>query len=174
LPTKVSYPGVYIEEIPSGVRTIAGVSTSVAAFVGWAARGPTNRAVLCLSFADYERLFGGLDARGYLGYAVSQFFGNGGAQCHVIRLAGTGDVAATAIIDGLEVAATGPGKWAEAYQLVTKPRSDDATRFRLDVVVKATSAIAESYVNLSLTSIFPWTPLTAALSKRCSATSHTS
>ncbi len=150
MPVKVSYPGVYIEEIPSGVRTISGVSTSVAAFAGWATKGPNNRAVLCLSWSDYERIFGGLDARGYLGYAVSQFFANGGSQCYVIRLTGAGDVASTAVVDGLEVAASGPGTWANAYQLVAKPRTDDATRFRLDVVVKATGAIAESYVNLSL------------------------
>jgi len=150
VPTKVSYPGVYVEEIPSGVRTIAGVSTSIAAFAGWAPKGPADRAVLCLSWADYERNFGGLDARGYLGYAVSQFFANGGTQCYIIRLTSLTDIAATAIVDGLEVVATGPGTWANAYQLTAKPRTDDATRFRLDVIVKATGAIAESYVNLSL------------------------
>ncbi len=152
MPTKVPYPGVYIEEIPSGVRTIGGVSTSIAAFAGWAPRGPDDRAVLCLSWTDYERTFGGLDARGYLGYAVSQFFGNGGTQCYVIRLTSAADIAAAAIVDGLETVATGPGVWANAYQLVTKPRIDDATRFRLDVVVKATGAVAESYMNLSLNS----------------------
>lgn len=144
-----SYPGVYIEEIPSGVRTISGVSTSIAAFAGWASKGPNDRAVLSLSWSDYNRIFGGLDTRGYLGYAVSQFFANGGTQCYVIRLTGSKDITATAAIDGLEVAATGPGSWANAFQLISKPRSDDATRFRLDVVVKATGAIAESYMNLS-------------------------
>src|SRR3954470_21957717 len=147
---KVSYPGVYVEEIPSGVRTIGGVSTSIAAFAGWAPKGPSDRAVLCLSFGDFDRLFGGLDARGYLGYAVSQFFSNGGTQCYVVRLTGASDKLATAVLDGLEVEATGPGTWANAYQLVAKPRTDDSTRFRLDIVVKATGAIAESYVNLSL------------------------
>lgn len=150
MPVKVSYPGVYIDEVPSGVRTIAGTSTSIAAFVGWAPKGPSNRAILCLSWADFDRVFGGLDARGYLGYAVSQFFGNGGTQCYVIRLTDTGDVAAGATIDGLEVTATGPGTWAHAYQLVTKPRVDDSKRFRLDVVLKGTGAIVESFMNLSL------------------------
>ena len=36
-------PGVWIEEIPSGLRTITGVATSIAVFVGWAPRGPTDR-----------------------------------------------------------------------------------------------------------------------------------
>ncbi len=32
---QVSYPGVYIEEIPSGAHTIAGVATSIAAFIAF-------------------------------------------------------------------------------------------------------------------------------------------
>jgi len=31
-----TYPGVHIEEIPSGQQTITGVATSIAAFLGWA------------------------------------------------------------------------------------------------------------------------------------------
>ena len=69
-----TYPGVYIEEIPSGVRTITGVATSIAAFAGWAAKGPTDRAGSILSWSDFERQYGGLDARSLLGYAVSHFF----------------------------------------------------------------------------------------------------
>ncbi len=44
MPVALSFPGVYIEEIPSGVRTITGVATSITAFVGWAPKGPTDRA----------------------------------------------------------------------------------------------------------------------------------
>ena len=51
----VSYPGVYIEEIPSGVRTITGVATSTAAFAGWAPQGPVGSATLLLSWADFAR-----------------------------------------------------------------------------------------------------------------------
>src|SRR5258708_7212532 len=141
MPVLVSYPGVYIKEIPSGVRTITGVATSIAAFVGWAARGPTDRAVLCLSWSDFERTFGGLDSRSYLGYAVSQFFGNGGTQAYIIRLASTAAKPGVATIDGLELTASGPGKWIELYQAKATPRSDDATRFRLDLVVKSSGAI---------------------------------
>ena len=54
----LSHPGVYIQEIPSGVRTIAGVSTSVAAFLGAAPRGPVNKAVRIFSFSVYERALG--------------------------------------------------------------------------------------------------------------------
>src|SRR5260370_4710837 len=88
MPVAVSYPGVYVEEIPSGVRTITGVATSIATFVGWAARGPTKYAGLVLSWADFERLYGGFDARSpLLGYAVSQFFINGWQQAFIVLLA---------------------------------------------------------------------------------------
>jgi phage tail sheath protein FI len=141
---------VYIEEVPSSVRTIGRVSTSIAAFAGWAKRGPAGRPVRCLSWSDYDRIFGGFDGRSYLGYALSHFFGNGGSEAYVVRIAAPGDKVATAVVDGLEVEATGPGAWANDYQLVTKPRADDNSRFRLDIVVKASGAVLESYMNLSL------------------------
>src|SRR5260370_40118996 len=83
----VSYPGVYVEEIPSGVRTITGVATSITAFIGWAAKGPIKYAALVLSWADFVRIYGGFDARGaYLGYAAPQFFIIRGAQHYIFRL----------------------------------------------------------------------------------------
>ena len=42
MPVTPTYPGVYIEEVPSGVRPITGVATSITAFVGFARRGPVN------------------------------------------------------------------------------------------------------------------------------------
>ncbi len=45
MPSDLTYPGVYIEEIPSEVRTITGVSTSVTAFIGRTLRGPDDKAV---------------------------------------------------------------------------------------------------------------------------------
>ncbi len=97
-----TYPGVYIQELPSGARAIAGVSTSIGAFVGKARRGPINRAVRCQGWADYERSFGGLVAGSDMSYGVRQFFLNGGSECHVVRLAKT-PVAASA------TAQIGPG-----------------------------------------------------------------
>jgi phage tail sheath protein FI len=87
MPVTPTYPGVYIEEIPSGVRTITGVSTSVTAFIGQAKRGPINEPVSTQSFADFERIFGGLDAGSEMSYAVRYFFQNGGAQAYVVRIA---------------------------------------------------------------------------------------
>ncbi len=42
MPVTLTYPGVYVEEIPSGVRTVTGVATSITAFIGRALRGPVN------------------------------------------------------------------------------------------------------------------------------------
>src|SRR5688572_29670028 len=133
MPVALSYPGVYIEEIPSGVRTITGVATSVALFIGWAARGPDDRAVRLTSFADYERQFGGLDARTLLGYSVRQFYDNGGADAYVLRIAAGDAVGAQASIGDLTITASSPGEWANVYRVRLTRRADDPTRFRLDV-----------------------------------------
>src|SRR5687767_4400371 len=86
MPVALTYPGVYIEEIPSGVRTIVGVATSITAFVGRAKRGPVNDPVIVNSFGDFEREFGGLWEQSYLGFAVRDFFQNGGSQAVIVRL----------------------------------------------------------------------------------------
>jgi hypothetical protein len=96
----VSYPGVYIEEIPSGVRTITGVPTSITAFLGRTRTGPINEPIIINSFGDFERQFGGLDVNLPLSYAVRGFYLNGGSQAIIVRLykpsggAGAGGAAA--------------------------------------------------------------------------------
>src|SRR5258707_991307 len=87
MPVAVSFPGVYIQEVPSGVHTITGVSTSIGAFFGRTARGPINRAVRCLSVSDFLREFGGPHPLSDLATSVRQFFDNGGTDCYVVRLA---------------------------------------------------------------------------------------
>src|SRR5690606_19530878 len=124
----------YIEEVPSGVRTITGVATSIALFIGWSARGPVDRAVRIASFADYERHFGGLDQRTFLGYAVKHFFDNGGADAYVLRLAATDADAADVGSGDLTFTASSPGEWANDYRVRIVPRTDDATRFKLEVL----------------------------------------
>lgn len=86
MPIPLTYPGVYIEEIPSGVRTIIGVSTSTTAFLGRAKKGPTNRPVVIHSYGDYERIYGGLWYLSTMSYAVQQFFQNGGTDAVIVRL----------------------------------------------------------------------------------------
>jgi len=86
MPATLTYPGVYIEEIPSGVRTITGVATSITAFIGRAMRGPVNKATTINSLGDFERIFGGLWLDSSLGYAVRDFYLNGGSQAIIVRL----------------------------------------------------------------------------------------
>ena len=78
VPNIPTYPGVDVEELRWGVRSITGVETSTAAFVGRASRGPTE-AVRVRSFSDFQRVFGPPDPAFELGHAVRAFFENGGA-----------------------------------------------------------------------------------------------
>jgi phage tail sheath protein FI/uncharacterized protein YjdB len=107
MPPTLTYPGVYIEELPSGVHTITGVATSIAAFVGWAPQGPVDEATLVQSFLDYEALYGGLNSNSPLGYAVNQFFANGGQQAYIVRIGWGGSLPAAP--------GTAPLPYASAY-----------------------------------------------------------
>src|SRR4051812_41099619 len=121
MPVQPTYPGVYIEEITSGVRTITGVATSITAFVGRARSGPVNEPVTLNSYGDFERIFGGLWADSSLGYAVRDFYLNGGSQAIVVRLyrAAAGPPApavATLTADTLHLQAASPGSWGNQLQ----------------------------------------------------------
>ncbi|HEY0760129.1 MAG TPA: phage tail sheath subtilisin-like domain-containing protein [Acidisarcina sp.] len=145
MPPTFTYPGVYIEEIPSSVHTITGVATSIAAFVGWAPEGPTEAATLVQSWPEYERTFGGLDARSYLGYSVYQFFTNGGQQAYIVRLisgvnAGGGS---TAVEGAAKITLTGgiiaftagtPGSWSNAYAVQISASTNPAPDFKVSIV----------------------------------------
>lgn len=160
MPVTPTYPGVYIEEISSGVRTITGVATSITAFVGWAPKGPIDRAELVLSWAEYERKFGGLNRQSLMSYAVNQFFTNGGQRAYIVRLAivdtKTADdaLAATQSFDNrLKVTAVNPGAWCKDYAIVTKKRSDDPKRFSLtvnNVSKDKKGVIVETFQDLSM------------------------
>jgi phage tail sheath protein FI len=154
MPVQLSYPGVYIEEIPSGVRTITGVATSIAAFIGWAPQGPTDQAVLVLNWGDYARLFGGLHRDSHMSYAVSHFFANGGQQAYIIRVASAEAVAATADVGDLGLSASGPGTWGNDYGVQVRLRADAEGRFGVTVFRKRPNdqlaQTLEAFENLSM------------------------
>ncbi|OYY68090.1 phage tail sheath family protein [Sphingomonas sp. 28-63-12] len=135
MPAAISYPGVYIEELPSGVRTITGVATSVAAFVGRTAMGPINTPVSINSFGDFERRFGGLMADRPLGYAVRDFYLNGGGQALIVRLyrdpANAADAIAALSVDGLVFAAASPGLWGQKLRATIDAGVSEEARARL-------------------------------------------
>lgn len=119
MPVQVSYPGVYIEEIPSGTHSISGISTSMAAFIGRAKCGPVNEPTIITSFGEFQRLFGGLWKESNLGYSVMAFFNNGGSQAVIVRLykessADNAPPAAKEInVGDLYLVAANPGEWGE-------------------------------------------------------------
>ncbi|RQO54793.1 phage tail protein [Paucibacter sp. KBW04] len=157
MPQALSYPGVYIEEVSSGVRSIASVPTSIALFVGWAARGPGDRAVRINNFSDYQRNFGPLDRRSPLSYGVKQFFDNGGGDAYVLRLLGAGALASRVVNGQLTIEANSPGLWGDGYaaQITLRPAPDTA-RFKLDVLDRnRNNAIVESFENLSMSNTDP-------------------
>jgi uncharacterized protein len=154
MPVLPTYPGVYIEEIPSGTSTIAAVTTSVAAFVGYTPRGPLETPVTLTSFADFERAFGGLSATSVLSYAVQHFFANGGSTAIVVRLA-TGAEAATGKFNAgrnraLTVTAKDPSSWGNTLRVAIDDNTQVAGTFNLRVVDLA-GTVSESYQNLSMT-----------------------
>jgi phage tail sheath protein FI len=87
MPVSPTYPGVYVQEVPSGVRTIVGVSTSITLFVGRAASGPVGEPVRCLTYTDFVRTFSEDPTFGDLPRHVKLFFLNGGSDCYVMRVA---------------------------------------------------------------------------------------
>ncbi|MEU5948415.1 phage tail sheath C-terminal domain-containing protein [Micromonospora sp. NPDC047465] len=120
------YPGVHLVELPGGSRTITGVATAITAFVGSADRGPVDEPVLVQSWSEFERTFGGIRRHRGLGYAVRDFFRNGGGNALVVRLAG-GARPAIVRADTLVLAAYGPGAWGNDLTVeITHPDPADA------------------------------------------------
>jgi len=84
MPT-LTYPGVYVQEISSGVRPIEAASTSTAAFVGLAEMGPDDPKRVT-NWTEFQRNYGGYLPDSYLAHSVFQFFNNGGRQCYIVRV----------------------------------------------------------------------------------------
>jgi hypothetical protein len=167
MPAQLTYPGVYIEEIPSGVRTITGVATSITAFIGRALRGPVDKAVTINSFGDFERIFGGLWVESTLGFAVRDFFLNGGSQAVIVRLYNPEKDAegkavkekAKLTLDGISLEAAYPGKWGAnlRFSFDVDVSEDVAVRMGLkkedlfNLIVKDVgSGSVERIINLSV------------------------
>lgn len=158
MPVALTYPGVYVEEVPSGVRSIAGVATSVTAFVGRALRGPVDSdaasPVRIFGFADYERQFGGLWADSPMSYAVYHYFQNGGGEALIVRVH-NGAVAGT---DGGVFTAANPGSWATRLRIRFDTDIDPTiaaanppnSLFNLRVK-DLTTGVTESHLNVSMT-----------------------
>ena len=93
-------PGVYVSEstFTTNIQTNTGITA--AAFLGLAERGPTTTPALVTSWNQYTSLFGALNNTYHLGYAVYQFFANGGQQAYVCRVVDASAVVATSTLQG--------------------------------------------------------------------------
>lgn len=161
----VSYPGVYIDEVSSGVHTITSVSTSIAAFFGRASKGKMNKAERCLSLADFDRKFGAPHPQSDLGHAVRQFFANGGTDCYVVRIA-SAPASASIVLHGLRspaqqvltATAKSEGVWGDQLRLVVDYNTiSPHDTFNLTVIRQDGTLAAETETHLAL-SMNPLSP----------------
>jgi Bacteriophage tail sheath protein len=158
--TPTLYPGVYVTEIPSGIRPITGVATSITAFLGRALKGPVNKPVVVNGFADYQRIFGGLWPNSTVSFVVADFFANGGGQALVVRLASADAIASTITVSGLQLAAASPGTWSAGLTVTIAAGSTDpdvAKRYGVQpsdlfnlTVTDTTSGQSEFFPNLTV------------------------
>ncbi len=160
MPSALTYPGVYVEEVPSGVHTIIGVATSITAFVGRAARGPADEATTINSFADFERGFGGLSTLSTMSFAVRDFYLNGGSQAVIVRVQNGARAARISLAAGagtLDLDAASPGSWGDNLSVVvdhdTKTPSDpllfNLSIFETDPTTQA-DVQSEVFLNVSV------------------------
>lgn len=164
-------PGVYVEEIPSGIKPIEAVGTSTGAFVGIAEQGSVGKAELVTNFSQFMQKFGGFIPNGFLAYGVQHFFAEGGTRCYVVRaynkpLNGEDGIAHTTILGlspmdtVLEVKALNPGAWGNriSIDIEEDPDPDDIanTKERFKLIVnyqekgEAKSKVVETYENLTM------------------------
>lgn len=115
-------PGVYVEEVSSGIKPIEGVSTSTAGFVGMTERGP-EWPYMVASWLEFQRWYGSyIPDESYLAYAVQGFFSNGGQRCFIARVASDTAVAAQGTLNAaLELAAIGRGAWSNNITITVAP-----------------------------------------------------
>jgi uncharacterized protein len=122
-------PGVYVEEVSRGSKPIEGAGTAVAAFIGFAAKGPVNQATLVTNWTQYTTAFGGFMPGAYLTHSVYGYFNNGGGSCYVIRLPdGSEDqVRAPKAMAALPARATGSPTTLRATALEEGPAGEGIT-----------------------------------------------
>ncbi|NEZ54359.1 phage tail sheath C-terminal domain-containing protein [Adonisia turfae] len=133
MPITPTYPGVYVEELPSGIRTITGVATSILAVVGYFTRGPVDSPVQLFNIGDFNRAFGGLNSNSEASYAIQQFFLNGGTEAWAVRVTTDAASASTAVINALTVEAISHGTWGDNVRFRVEPVGTAADEFNLIV-----------------------------------------
>lgn len=145
MPVTPTYPGVYIEEIPSGVRTIVGVATSITAFIGRTLKGRVNEPIRIQSYADYDREFGGLWGKSTVSYAVQQYFQHGGQDAIIVRVH-KGATNADLTVSDLDLQASSPGAWGNHLRAtIDHDTRDEGDNTLFNLVIQQLENPAASY-----------------------------
>jgi len=133
-------PGVYVEEYDNSPRSIEGIGTSTAGFIGMAEKGATSGApVLVTNFRSFSRQFGGFLSEythgeyRFLANAVEQYFANGGTRCYISRVIPPDAKSAKADKGVLKLVAANEGKWGNRIQVSL----NTATRKKMQLIAKS-------------------------------------
>lgn len=128
----LTYPGVYVEEVSSGVRPIEAAGTSTAAFFGVAERGPIGEVKKIFNFTEFQTIYGGFLNGYFLAHSVYQFFNNGGTQCYVGRVASGAETANVTVLDrgttaqdSITISAVSAGGWGNRTMVVVDSTTAD-------------------------------------------------
>jgi hypothetical protein len=152
--------GIQVQEERGPDQSITRLSAARAAFLGRTLRGPVNRPVAIQSFADFEHVFGGLWQPSPLGYAVEQYFDNGGREALIVRVENGARSATLSLPAGpetLQLRAVRPGtrEFLRVCIDYDNVPADNAENFNLTVQRVRTQATLrvedqETFRNLSL------------------------
>jgi uncharacterized protein len=163
MPVSPTYPGVYVQEVPSGVRTIVGVGTSTGLFLGSSKKGPIAKPVRCLNYSSFRTTFGEDTTVGDLSQYMRLFFTNGGTDAYVMRIA-NGALASSVTLrneantaDALILTAKDPGLAGEDVRaIVTYSGAQPEATFNIELYAlelqggQQVKTRQESWVNLSM------------------------
>ncbi len=123
-------PGVYVEEVESGSRPIEGVATAVAAFVGFARKGPFHKPTLVTNWTQFAENFGDFIDGSYLAHAVFGYFANGGSVAYVVRVGeeahkNNAQAALPAVENGKDA--------SEAFRVVALDQGDGGNEIEVEI-----------------------------------------
>ena len=163
MPTYLS-PGVYMEEVSSGSKPIEGVGTAVAAFVGFAERGPANQPTLVTNWTQFTQNFGDFVDGSYLAHVVYGYFLNGGGAAYVVRIGSDdGDSTGSAPVAQAELPAGGEGKAGLVVKALEAGAAGDALSVethdaseagenndQFKLIVKRGDRVEETFDNVTL------------------------
>jgi phage tail sheath protein FI len=164
MPVQLTYPGVYIQEVSSGVSLISGVATSVALFIGMSQNGPLGTPIEVLSYSDYERAFGTDISSGEMPDQVRQFFLNGGFTAWIMRIADSSAAASSVTLENeakvatLALSAKNAGTVGDSLRIVvdydtpTPEATFNLTAYRLTAASDGslTTVDSETFKDLSM------------------------